>query len=162
MLMSTWTDKLEDKVTNLIKMRWRIASLGVVALAGFGLLGFSAIPATAAGADVTAGAGGGSAPAVAHSVTVHHYTAFLSGCCEYAWDVSSDHTATSSIVPSSGFTGTWTWTKHHKNVTFQQTNGAGCTWHAKKTRQGYNTAAHQGLAVCSGVDYTWYATKGSP
>jgi hypothetical protein len=143
--------------------RWRIAALSVVSLAGLGLIGIAAGPASAGSADVTAGAGGTQAgPAVVQHVKTHDYTAFLSGCCEYSWDVSSNHTASSSIVPPDGFVGTWTWSKHGKTITFQETNGAGCTWTAKKTKTGYNTEAHQGLAVCSGTDYTWYATKGAP
>lgn len=101
-----------------IRSRWRFASVGVAALAGLGLLGMAAGPASAGGADATAGAGGASA-AVIHrpaTVTVHHYTAQLVGCCEYAFDVYSNHTAQSSFVPPDGFIGTWTWTKHHKTV----------------------------------------------
>ncbi len=140
--------------------KWRITAVGVVALGGLGLLGISSVPASAGSADVTAGAAGSAVTAaVPAGVTVHHYTAFLSSGADYHWNVYSNHTAKSSYIPPDGFKGHWTWSKSGGTITFLETNGSGCTWYATKTSTGYNSQADPGLAVCSGVDYTWYATK---
>jgi hypothetical protein len=146
-----------------LRSRLRVASVGVAAVAGLGLLGIAAGPASAGGADPTAGAGGASTaiinrPAV---VTAHRYIAHLVGCCEYHFKVFSNHTATSSFIPPDGFIGVWTWTKNGAGtVTFTETNGTGCVWTAQKTPGGYASAAQPGVANCNvGGTYPWYAAR---
>jgi hypothetical protein len=147
-----------------LKIRGRIASVGVVAFAGLGLLGISAGPATAASADVTQGAGDGGAAAAAvtpSTVTVTKYIATLEGCCQYHFNVFSNHVAKSSFIPNDGFKGIWTWSKNASGViTFTETNGSNCVWTAVKTKAGLNSVAHPGDANCfGGGDYAWYAVK---
>ena len=143
-----------------LRARGRIAGVGVVALAGLGLLGVSAGPASARSADVTQGAGGSAATAAAPAgVTVTKYIATLEGCCQYHFNVSSNHTAKSSFIPPDGFKGTWTWSKSHGVITFQETNGSGCVWTAVKTSSGLNSESSPGVAECGGTDYSWYAVK---
>ena len=140
--------------------RVRIAGVGVVAIAGLGLLGISAGPASAGSPDVTQGTGVGGATAAAPStVSVTKYIATLEGCCQYHFNVFSSHTAKSSVIPSDGFKGTWTWSKSGGVITFQQTNGTGCTWTAVKTSTGLNSETSPGVAECGGTDYAWYALK---
>jgi hypothetical protein len=142
--------------------RMRIAGVGVGAIAGLGLLGISAGPASAGSADVTQGAGGGTtAAATPSSVTETKYVATLEGCCEYHFNVFSNHLAKSSFIPPDGFKGIWTWSKNSGTgvITFQETNGSGCTWTAVKTSTGLNSVSSPGVAECSGTDYAWYAVK---
>jgi hypothetical protein len=141
--------------------RVRIAGVGIAAVAGFGLLGLSTGPASASSADVTAGPGGSaSSAAVPSSVTETKYIATLEGCCQYHFNVFSNHVAKSSFIPNDGFKGVWTWSKNASGViTFQETNGTGCTWTAVKTKTGLNSVSNPGLADCGGADYSWYAVK---
>ena len=148
-----------------LRARGRIAGVGAIAFAGLGLLGISAGPATAASADVTQGAGGGAATAATPSaapstVTETKYIATLEGCCQYHFNVFSNHVAKSSFIPNDGFKGIWSWSKNSSGViTFQETNGTGCTWTAVKTRTGLNSVTNPGVADCGGTFYSWYATR---
>jgi hypothetical protein len=148
-------------VRKSLKLRGRIAGVGVVAFAGLGLLGMSAGPVSAASGDVTAAAGGSAASvAIPSSVTETKYIATLEGCCSYHFNVFSNHVAKSSFIPNDGFKGVWTWSKNSSGViTFQQTNGTGCTWTAVKTRTGLNSVSNPGVADCGGTFYSWYAVK---
>ena len=141
--------------------RMQIAGMGIAAIAGLGLLGLSAGAASAAPSDVTQGAGGVSAAATAtpSGVSETKYIATLEGCCQYHFNVFSNHTAKSSFIPNDGFKGTWTWSKSGGVLTFQETNGTGCTWTAVKTPTGLNSVASPGVADCGGTDYSWYAVK---
>jgi hypothetical protein len=142
--------------------RVQIAAVGFVAIAGLGLLGVSAGPASAGSADVTQGAGGSAATAATpSSVSETRYIATLEGCCQYHFNVFSNHTAKSSFIPADGFKGIWTWSKSSGVITFQETNGSGCTWTAVKTPTGLNSQASPGVADCGGTDYSWYAVKKS-
>jgi hypothetical protein len=149
---------VHTKLSSKLALAGAVAATAATAWIGVGV-------ASASPGDPTGGGSVASGAVQPHSGGEHFYTAFLTGggvTDEYAWDVFNNGTATSSFVPPNGFVGTWTWKSSGQRVKFQQTNGAGCTWHSKKTTTGYNTAAHQRLAVCSGVDYTWYAVKGAP
>jgi hypothetical protein len=146
-----------------LNIRGRIAGVSVVALAGLGILAISAGPASALSADVTQGAAteGGTVSAVTPStVTETKYIATLEGCCSYHFNVFSNHIAKSSFIPNDGFKGIWTWSKNASGViTFQETNGTGCTWTAVKTRTGLNSVSNPGVADCGGAIYSWYAVK---
>jgi hypothetical protein len=141
-----------------------MVATGIAMVTGIGLLGAGAASASASASDPTGGGSVAPGAVQPHSGGEQFYTAFLTGggvTDEYALDVFNNGKATTSFVPPSGFVGKWKWTASGKHVTFKQTNGAGCIWHSKKTKTGYNTASKQGLAVC-GTDYTWYAVKGAP
>ncbi len=147
-------------------IRLKASSRGALFGAIAATVGASWIGIGAASASASDPTGGGATAqvgtSVAPAVTTVHYIAYLdNGAFTYNWRVKSNHTARSSLIPPDGFVGTWTWTQSGKQVTFTETNGSGCIWTAKKTRNGYNSAAHQGVAECGGTDYSWYAVRKS-
>ncbi len=148
-------------MTFKIKASSRVALFGAIAATvGASWIGVGAASAGASAADPT---GGGATAQIGTSVAPAssvHYIAYLNdGEFTYNWRVKANGTARSSLIPPDGFVGTWTWTQSGKEVTFTETNGSGCIWTAKKTRAGYNTASHQGVAECGGTDYSWYAVR---
>ena len=85
----------------------------------------------------------------------------LEGCSDYSLQrVQQPHRE--ELARSSrqtGFKGTWTWSKSSGVITFQETNGSGCTWTAVKTSTGLDSESSPGVAECGGTDYAWYALK---